>query len=259
MTFKEELMDETQYIPYYKFLLFGKPKDTNKYLLLSILIDGDSFASNRLVEDALFFECTDEFIYRYGIKWSRNTLEGYFKSLEKEGLIYTKRMAKPHYNYPPRYVKLNYQKLTDMYQKFNNDCQFLKNISQNLIINKNYKEELNNTNIYTLKGDKSPLSVKNTNIKNKYGKYNNVLLSDDELSKLKDKFPSDWEDRIDDLDLYCQSTGKTYKDYLATIMLWSKTEKPKRKLAKRKETPKKGNDDEYKPIDWSKCKVIARF
>lgn len=61
--------------------------------------------------------------------------------------------------------------------------------------------------------------------KHKYGEYQNVLLSDDQLDKLKRDFPYDWEDRIEKVSVYCQSTGKTYKDYLATIKNWAKMEK----------------------------------
>ncbi len=68
--------------------------------------------------------------------------------------------------------------------------------------------------------------------KNAYGEYGNVLLTDEELEKLKSEF-SDWEERIENLSLYMRSKGKTYKDHLATIRSWarkdsetSKTNKP---------------------------------
>lgn len=66
-------------------------------------------------------------------------------------------------------------------------------------------------------------------IRHKYGEYQNVLLSDDQLKKLQDEFPSDWEQRIDRVSSYCESTGKSYKNYLATIRNWAKkdTQLPK--------------------------------
>ncbi len=60
--------------------------------------------------------------------------------------------------------------------------------------------------------------------KSKYGEYNNVLLSDEELDKLKTEFPNDYEQRIERVSEYCASTGKTYKNYLATIRNWAKKE-----------------------------------
>lgn len=62
--------------------------------------------------------------------------------------------------------------------------------------------------------------------RHKYGEYKNVLLSDEDLSKLKAEF-SDWEERIERLSSYIASTGKKYKSHLATIRNWARNEKPK--------------------------------
>lgn len=64
-------------------------------------------------------------------------------------------------------------------------------------------------------------------IRHKYGQYNNVLLSDTDVQKLKSEFPADWEERVEKVSTYCASHGKTYKDYLATIRSWARNEKPK--------------------------------
>lgn len=64
-------------------------------------------------------------------------------------------------------------------------------------------------------------------IRHKYGQYKNVLLSDEQLAKLKEEFP-DWEERIERVSSYCQSTGRKYSDYLATIRNWAKKDKPKK-------------------------------
>lgn len=61
--------------------------------------------------------------------------------------------------------------------------------------------------------------------RHKYGEYKNVLLSDIELEKLKNEFPNDWEARIETLSGYIASTGKTYKNHLATIRVWARKEK----------------------------------
>ena len=65
-------------------------------------------------------------------------------------------------------------------------------------------------------------------IKHKYGEYNNVLLTDEEMEKLKTEF-SDWEERIERLSSYMASTGKPYKNHLATIRNWAKKDKPQQK------------------------------
>ena len=66
--------------------------------------------------------------------------------------------------------------------------------------------------------------------KHKYGEYKNVLLTDDELEKLKAEYP-DIKDRIERLSSYVASTGKSYKSHYATIRNWARkdAEKPGRK------------------------------
>ena len=62
-------------------------------------------------------------------------------------------------------------------------------------------------------------------VRHKYGSYDNVLLSDEELEKLKTEFPYDWENRIERLSEYIASTGKKYNNYLATIRSWARKDK----------------------------------
>lgn len=66
--------------------------------------------------------------------------------------------------------------------------------------------------------------INNRTQKHQYGTYKNVLLSDEDLQKLKLEFPNDYETRIEIVSEYCASTGKHYKNYLATIRLWAKKE-----------------------------------
>lgn len=55
--------------------------------------------------------------------------------------------------------------------------------------------------------------------KHKYGEYKNVLLTDEELQKLKTEF-SDCEKYIERLSGYIASSGKKYKSHYATIRNW---------------------------------------
>ena len=84
--------------------------------------------------------------------------------------------------------------------------------------------------------------------KKKYGEYKNVLLTDDELQKLKDEY-SDYQDRIERLSSYVASTGKAYKSHYATIRNWARRDKEKSK-----ETPQKGSDDLLDLIDANALK-----
>ena len=62
--------------------------------------------------------------------------------------------------------------------------------------------------------------------KHKYGEYKNVLLTDDELEKLKAEY-ADYLDRIERLSSYLASTGKTYKSHYATIRNWARADAEK--------------------------------
>ena len=64
-------------------------------------------------------------------------------------------------------------------------------------------------------------------VRHKYGHYNNVLLSDEDYVKLVSEFPHDYSERIERLSEYIASTGKSYKNHLATIRSWSRKDKPK--------------------------------
>ena len=55
--------------------------------------------------------------------------------------------------------------------------------------------------------------------KHKYGEYSNVLLTDEELMKLKEKIPN-WQDFIERLSSYIASTGKRYKSHYVTMLNW---------------------------------------
>lgn len=61
-------------------------------------------------------------------------------------------------------------------------------------------------------------------VKHKYGEYKNVLLTDEELEKLRAEFP-DYERRIDDLSNYISSKGAAYKSHYATIRSWARRDK----------------------------------
>lgn len=54
-----------------------------------------------------------------------------------------------------------------------------------------------------------------------YGDYKNVLLSDEELKRLKDEFPN-WKTRVDRLSEYMKISGKSYNSHYAVIKSWAK-------------------------------------
>ena len=54
-----------------------------------------------------------------------------------------------------------------------------------------------------------------------YGRYENVILTDTELSELQAELPDKWEYYIDRLSGYIASTGRKYKNHAATIRRWA--------------------------------------
>lgn len=97
---------------------------------------------------------------------------------------------------------------------------------------------VNTVDIDRLRLDKDKTNNKKKNNKKKFGEYGNVQFNEEQYQKLINEFPNDYEKRIQSLDDYIQSSGKKYKDHLATIRTWA-----------RKEGYKKPEKVEYKVIN----------
>ena len=72
--------------------------------------------------------------------------------------------------------------------------------------------------------------------RHKYGEYQNVLLSDSDMEKLKTEFPTDWEERIERLSAHMASSGKSYKNHLATIRNWARRDRDAKRGTVSRET-----------------------
>lgn len=105
--------------------------------------------------------------------------------------------------------------------------RYLKIIKDPYLKNLKYpiKENLkdNNTSINNTRNNKKEI---NKEKKNKYGEFENVLLTDKEYQKLKERFV-DYERRIKDLSYYIASKGDKYKSHYATILSWANKEPKK--------------------------------
>lgn len=69
--------------------------------------------------------------------------------------------------------------------------------------------------------------------RHKYGLYENVLLTDEDFQKLQMEFPHDYSARIERLSEYIASTGKKYKNHLATIRNWARNDVAQKPAARR--------------------------
>ena len=111
----------------------------------------------------------------------------------------------------------------------------IQNWKQYQITEQQSEQQVNNertTSEQRANTNKNDKNVKNEriikeNIKEKkyYGEFKNVLLGDEELEKLKNKF-IDYELRIEKLSNYIASKGVKYKSHYATILSWARNDKP---------------------------------
>lgn len=83
----------------------------------------------------------------------------------------------------------------------------------------NEKQEQIESNSKSKDKDKNKNKIKHKCV---YGEYANVLLTEDELNKLKAEFPAHWQSLIDRLSGYMASSGKKYVDHLATMRNWGR-------------------------------------
>lgn len=79
--------------------------------------------------------------------------------------------------------------------------------------------------------------------KEKYGEFNNVLLTDEEYHKLEE---SNLLPYIEKLSSYIASKGKKYKSHYATILTWNRTDKKDNDKSKKEKPVPEWFDKEYK-------------
>ena len=90
------------------------------------------------------------------------------------------------------------------------------------------KEGIGGNNVSVYSGGTEPAEQTHKAPKRPYGEFKNVMLSVEEARKLIEKFPTDWQKRIEALSSYKKSKGRKYKDDYATIVNWGMwDQKPK--------------------------------
>lgn len=105
--------------------------------------------------------------------------------------------------------------------------------------NDNQKEPTHNLKVKVkdkVKDNNSPTGNIKEMCKEKYGEFDNVLLTVDEFMKLKDRFP-DYKERIERLSTYIEQfpdKAKKYKSHYATILSWAQKDEKEKKPEKKK-------------------------
>lgn len=198
-------------------------------------------------QQGYYIEWTDEVVLLFSRKIGEgaNTVSEIVRASIKRG-IFDKNLFDEYRILTSRWIQKRYFEAVSRRKQIEvkneyllvNAADFLKNVSISI---ENVNNSSENANIFKQsKEEKSKVKkskVKESNSdgstvaepplqRHKYGLYQNVLLSDGDMAKLKEEFP-DWEERIERLSEYIASSGKTYKNYLATIRVWAKKDKPK--------------------------------
>lgn len=116
-----------------------------------------------------------------------------------------------------RILRINRPPYPEVFNKLN---RYLENDDRGVKFSKEgYLENAKDNNIYI----NNIIDNKKKNIqKEKYGEFKNVLLTEEEYEKIKDK---NMEQFIDKLSIYIESKGNKYKSHYATILNWSRKEK----------------------------------
>ena len=140
-------------------------------------------------------------------QWSRNKVRAYLKLLENMEMITTEGTTVGTIITIENYSKYQSEQPTQGTAV----GTAVGTAQGTLYKNNRTKEHKNNNNIYIT-----------------HGQYNNVKLTAEDLESLMKEFPLDYQDRIERLSEYIASSGKKYKNHLATIRAWARKEKPKK-------------------------------
>lgn len=182
------------------------------------------------------------------------------KNLEKNGLIETGCFNQNSYDHTKWYtvtekVKPFFEFKDSILQNKKSKEEYEKpNTTEDEIIitdiKPDIKSNINQSEVVAEESAPSPAPIKPT--KHKYGEYQKVRLTDQELEKLKSEYGEERSlEAIRFLDEYKEQSGKKYQsDYMA-IIRWVFNALEEKKQRERKGKPRMKND-EYNGEDWTK-------
>ena len=136
-------------------------------------------------------------------------------------------------------------------------------ISDNVYINGFFVDN-NGINVYKntqrkekeRKENKIKEKESNTPAREAYGKYKNVLLSYQELEKLKETF-SDWDKKIERLSYAIEVHGYKYNNHFAVILEWAESDKePKSKRSASVRKSPLNNYEDANELDYDELEQI---
>ena len=81
--------------------------------------------------------------------------------------------------------------------------------------------------VYKSKVNDVPEAEERKDLKHKYGKYKNVLLTDEEIKQLREKLPKDWEKWIEAFSEGLELKGYKYNNHYLAILQWEERNRRK--------------------------------
>ena len=123
---------------------------------------------------------------------------------------------------------------TNCLQNEANDSKSEQNEANALIKNKELR--IKNSELRTQNEELRDNSPK-AETKHRRGEFQHVLLTDSEVGKLAQRFPNDWQERIQNLDDYLQNNKKKhYDDHYLTICKWASTDRQQKPAQQKQES-----------------------
>ena len=153
------------------------------------------------------------------------------------GLIERVRLGlgKPNIIYVKDFMSVFQIKGND-FQKSKNFTSEVKDVD--LRSKENELQEVKNVDSNYIENNKSKYSKREYSFcENGLGTFQNVFLTDEDISDLQIKLNAQLDNYIERLSAYIKSTGKIYKDHKATILSWFYKDQGKSKQAKTSNVP----------------------
>jgi hypothetical protein len=150
-------------------------------------------------------------------RWSRGKVNRYLKTISVK-IVYPRQTAERQ-NQRGRLKRTDNEQITDRSRTDSGQIRFIdsRDLPSKASRKGTDKEQ---------KTDRRRCITKEPNTKKEnkgtYGEFVNVLLTDGEHTKLREKFNGTADRKIEALSFYVESTGKHYKSHYATILNWAR-------------------------------------
>lgn len=169
-------------------------------------------------------------------RWSKEKVRNYLRLLERLEMIERRPDRKKTIIVIRNYEKYQTAQMTDNFQN-TQQTQTANQTTENLVSIRDstegqttdhttnrpqtdHEQTTDRTQTRHYKDINKDIIKKTIYERHKYGEYNNVLLSDEEVEKLKSEYPELWKNKLEELSEYLMTHSKSYKSHYVTIRAW---------------------------------------